>query len=160
MIIIPLSHYDNFATTCLQVEKKKVSECIKFEYILVSRSSRSIYAVKVQRSLAPLSRFRGSHITILRMNNNVVDFRVMRNLCHRLWNLQAKLTKREPHFWDPRQRTTWSGHVTSDFNSVLAVRRPMAGEIGVNPGVNPTANPNLTWFTKTVWRVNVRYLLM
>ena len=31
---------------------------------------------------------------------------------------QAKLTKREPHSWDPRQRTTWSRLVTSDFNSV------------------------------------------
>ena len=49
----------------------------------------------------------------------------MRKLCHRLWNWQAKLTKREPHSWDPRQRTTWSGLVTSDFNSVLgSVRSP------------------------------------
>ena len=47
-----------------------------------------------------------------------IDFRVMRTLCDRLWNLQAKLTKREPHSWDPRQRTTWSGLVTFDFNSV------------------------------------------
>ena len=53
------------------------------------------------------------------MNNNVVDFRVMRTLCDRLWNLQAKLTLREPHSWDPRQRTTWSRVVTSDYNSVL-----------------------------------------
>ena len=43
----------------------------------------------------------------------------MRTLCDRLWNLQAKLTLREPHSWDPRQRTTWSRVVTSDFNSVL-----------------------------------------
>ena len=49
---------------------------------------------------------------------NVVDFRVMRRLCHREWNLQTKLTKREPHSWDPQQRTTWSRLVTSDFNSV------------------------------------------
>ena len=56
---------------------------------------------------------------LLRMNKNVVDFRVMRRLCHRLWNLQAKLTKREPHSWDP-QRTTWSRLVTFDFNSVYA----------------------------------------
>ena len=53
------------------------------------------------------------------MNNNVVDFRVMRRLCHRQWNWQAKLTKREPHSWDPRQRTTWSRLVTSDLNSVM-----------------------------------------
>ena len=42
----------------------------------------------------------------------------MRTLCDRLWNLQAKLTLREPHSWDPRQRTTWSRVVTFDFNSV------------------------------------------
>ena len=42
----------------------------------------------------------------------------MRKLCHRQWNWQAKLTKCEPHSWDPRQRTTWSRLVTSDFNSV------------------------------------------
>ena len=29
----------------------------------ISRLLRGLYAVKVQRSLAPLSRFRGSHIT-------------------------------------------------------------------------------------------------
>ena len=27
----------------------------------------------------------------------------------------------EPHSWDPRQRTTWSGLVTFDFNSVFVV---------------------------------------
>ena len=43
----------------------------------------------------------------------------MRTLCDRLWNLHAKLTLGEPHSWDPRQRTTWSRVVTSDFNSVL-----------------------------------------
>ena len=60
------------------------------------------------------------HTLLLRMNNNVVDFRVMRRLCHRQWNWQAKLTKREPHSWDPRQQTTWSRLVTSDFNSVYS----------------------------------------
>ena len=44
----------------------------------------------------------------------------MRTLCDRLWNLQVKFTLREPHSWDPRQRTTWSRVVTSDFNSVLS----------------------------------------
>ena len=29
------------------------------------------------------------HTLLLRMNNNVVDFRVMRKLCHRLWNWQS-----------------------------------------------------------------------
>ena len=43
----------------------------------------------------------------------------MRRLCHLEWNWQAKLTKCEPHSWDPRQRTTWSRRMTSDFNSVL-----------------------------------------
>ena len=36
-----------------------------------------------------------------------------------IWNLQAKFTLREPHSWDPRQWTTWSRVVTSDFNSVF-----------------------------------------
>ena len=72
------------------------------------------YAVKVQRSLAPLSRFRGSHITTAHEQQ-----------CCRFQSYAKsvpspmKLTKREPHSWDPRQRTTWSGLVTSDFNSVL-----------------------------------------
>ena len=76
------------------------------------------YAVKVQWSLAPLSRFRGSHIPSAH-EQQCCTF-VMRTLCDRLWNLQAKLTLREPHSWDPRQRTTWSRVVTSDFNSVLS----------------------------------------
>ena len=59
------------------------------------------YAVKVQRSLARCHGF-VVHIFLLRMNKNFVDFRVMRTLCDRLWNLQAKLTLREPHSWDPR----------------------------------------------------------
>ena len=54
------------------------------------------------------------------MNNNVVDFRVMRRLCHRQWNWQS--VNGEPHSWDPRQRTTWSRLVTPDFNSVYAVK--------------------------------------
>ena len=54
------------------------------------------------------------HTFLLRMNNNVVDFRVMRSLMPS----RMKFTKREPHSWDPRQRTTWSRVVTSDFNSV------------------------------------------
>ena len=76
-----------------------------------------LYAVKVQKSLAPLSRFRGSHIPSAH-EQQCCRF-VMRTLCDRLWNLQAKFTLREPHSWDPRQRTTWSQVVTSDFNSVL-----------------------------------------
>ena len=43
----------------------------------------SLDAVKAQTSLAPLSRFRGSRVTILRMHTNVVYFRVMRRLCRR-----------------------------------------------------------------------------
>ena len=50
--------------------------------------TRAVYAVKSQTSLAPLSRF-VVHALLLRMNNNVVDFRVMRTLCHRQWNWQS-----------------------------------------------------------------------
>ena len=55
------------------------------------------------------------HALLLRMHTNVVDFRVMRRLCRREWNWQSV----NQHSWDPRQRTTWSRRVTSDFNSVL-----------------------------------------
>ena len=85
------------------------------------------YVVKVQRSLAPLSRFRGSHIPSAH-EQECCRFQSMRTLCDRLWNLQAKFTLREPHSWDPRQRTTWSRVVTSDFNSVL---RDVRGCYGV-----------------------------
>ena len=59
------------------------------------------YAVKIQKSLAPLSRFRGSHITTAHEQQ-----------CCRFQSYAKsvpspmKLTKREPHSWDPRQRTT------------------------------------------------------
>ena len=35
--------------------------------------------------------------------------------------LTSEIDKAEPHSWDPRQRTTWSRPVTSDFNGVLLV---------------------------------------
>ena len=37
------------------------------------------------------------HALLLRMNNNVVDFRVMQRLCHREWNWQCV----NQHSWDP-----------------------------------------------------------
>ena len=61
------------------------------------------------------------HALLLRMHTHVVDFRVMRRLCHRewiwLWNWQSV----NQHSWDPWQRTTWSRRVTSDINSVLTL---------------------------------------
>ena len=42
----------------------------------------------------------------------------MRRLCRREWNWQAKLTKREPHSWDPRQRTTWSQRIKHVYNYI------------------------------------------
>ena len=57
--------------------------------------------------------------TILRMHLNVVDFRVMRRLCHREWNWLWNWRCVNQHSWDPWQRTTWSRRVTSDFNIVL-----------------------------------------
>ena len=55
-------------------------------------------------SLAPLSRFRGSHIPSaheqeccrFQSSNSAIAYEI----------LQAKFTLREPHSWDPRQRTT------------------------------------------------------
>ena len=98
----------------VQVQWKTLARMTVFLFVLKVICSQ--YAVKAQTSLAPLSRFRGSHVT-LRMHTNVVDFRVMRGLCRREWNWQSV----NQHSWDPRQRTTWSGLVTSDFNSVCGL---------------------------------------
>ena len=45
----------------------------------------------------------------------------MRRLCHREWNWQLHWISVNQHSWNPRQRTTWSRRVTSDFNSVLVM---------------------------------------
>ena len=58
------------------------------------------------------------HAYLLRMCN-VVDFRVMRRLCHREWNWQRNWQSVNQHSWDPWQWTTWSRRMTSGFNSVL-----------------------------------------
>ena len=58
------------------------------------------------------------HAYLLRMCTNVVDFRVMRRLCHREWNWQRNWQSVNQHSWDPWQWTMWSRRVTSDFNSV------------------------------------------
>ena len=82
------------------------------------------YAVKVQRSLAPLSRFPGSHIPTAHAQE-CCSFQSYSNSVRS----PMKLTLREPHSWDPRQRTTWSRVVTSDFNSVLPCTWTMNGEV-------------------------------
>ena len=90
-----------------------------FSLIFMSINLTMLYDVKVQRSLAPLSRFRGSHI-LTAHEQQCCRFQSYANSVRSpMWNLQAKLTLREPHSWDPRQRTTWSRVVTSDFNNVL-----------------------------------------
>ena len=102
-----------------------------FHFILdnIDFTFNCLYAVKAQTSLAPLSWFHGSRVTILRMCTNVVYFRVMRTLCRREWNWLWNWRCVNQHSWDPWQRTTWSWRVTSDFNSVLVnflrpVRKP------------------------------------
>ena len=75
------------------------------------------YAVKAQTSLAPLSRFRGSLVTTAHAHQCCIFQSYAKTVPSRM-----KLTKPEPHSWDPRQRTTWSRRVTSDFNSVYAVK--------------------------------------
>ena len=76
------------------------------------------YAVKAQTSLAPLSRFRGSRITTAH-EQQCCSFQSYARTMPSQMKLTRKLTKREPHSWDPWQQTTWSRRVTSDFNSVL-----------------------------------------
>ena len=71
------------------------------------------YAVKAQTSLAPLSRFRGSRVTTAHEQQRCKFQSYAKTVPSPM-----KLTKREPHSWDP-QRTTWSRLVTSDFNSVF-----------------------------------------
>ena len=85
-------------------------------YTQAEYTGTTLYAVKVQRSLAPLSRFRGSHITTAHAHQCCRFQSYAKTVPSRM-----KLAKREPHSWDPRQRTTWSGLVTSDFNSVLQI---------------------------------------
>ena len=77
-----------------------------------------LYAVKAQTSLAPLSRFRGSRVTTAHAQE-CCRFQSYAKIVPSRMKLTMKLTKHEPHSWDPRQRTTWSRRVTSDFNSVL-----------------------------------------
>ena len=74
-------------------------------------------AVKAQTSLAPLSCLAGSR-GLIRMRTNIVYFRVMRRLPSRM-KLTMKLTMREPA---SMTTDTWSRRVTSDFNSVFAVK--------------------------------------
>ena len=65
------------------------------------------YAVKVQRSLAPLSRFCGSHIPTAHAHQccRFQSYARSHAIAYEI-DLQAKFTLREPHSWDPRQRTS------------------------------------------------------
>ena len=96
---------------------------------LVQQASAQ-YAVKVQRSLAPLSWFPGSRKPTAHVHQccRFQSYAKSRRLheepktaCHRQWNLQAKFTLREPHSWDPRQRPPTDHVVTFDFNTVFAI---------------------------------------
>ena len=91
--------------------------------ISVQRSLRCHDAVKVQRSLAPLSRFWTVHSLLLCMHTNVVDFRVMRRLWHREWNWQS--VNHIPRIHGPRDHGVWR----LAFNSVYTctVRAPVFG---------------------------------
>ena len=64
---------------------------------------RRQYAVKAP-SLAPLSRFRGSLVTTAHARQCCIFQSYVKTVPSRM-----KLTKREPHSWEPRQRTTWHG---------------------------------------------------
>ena len=60
-----------------------------------------VYAVKAQTSLALLSRFRGSRVTTAHAQESCRFQSYAKTVPSRM-----KLTKLEPHSWDPRQRTT------------------------------------------------------
>ena len=77
----------------------------------------TLYAVKVQTSLAPLSWFPGSRVPTAHVHQCCTW--VMRRLCRRKWNWQRNWQSVNQYSWDPWQWTTWSRRVTSDFNSVL-----------------------------------------
>ena len=88
----------------IQKKKKKIIDDvleINYQSCCILSGPPCIYAVKAQTSLAPLSRFRGSHITTAHEQQ-----------CCRFQSYAKavpspmKLIKREPHSWDPRQRTT------------------------------------------------------
>ena len=94
------------------------------------------YAVKAQTSLAPLSRFRGSHVTTAHAHQCCRFQSYVKTGPSRM-KLTLKLTKREPHCWDLWQRTTWSRRVTSDFNSVLQCCVLESVHKGYNVSISP-----------------------
>ena len=59
------------------------------------------------------------HALLLRMNNNVVDFRVMRRLCHREWNWQGnwQSVNHIPRIYDngPRDQGVWRLTLTAYY---------------------------------------------
>ena len=102
---------------------------------LVINSDKLQYAVKAQTSLAPLSRFCGSHITTAH-EQQCCRFQSYAKTVPSCMKPSMKFTKREPHSWDPRQRTTWSGLVMkmenlendskiSNFGSVVCFLGPI-----------------------------------
>ena len=82
------------------------------------RISHSVYAVKAQTSLAPLSRFCGSRVTTAHAHQCWI-FQSYAKTVPSWMKLTMKLTMREPTFMGSMTTDTWSRRVTSDFNSVL-----------------------------------------
>ena len=76
----------------------------------------ALYAVKAQRSLAPLSRFRGSHTTT--HAHQCCIFQSYAKPVPSRMKLTMKLMMHEPTFMGSITTDTWSWFVTSDFNSV------------------------------------------
>ena len=75
----------------------------------------TLYAVKAQTSLAPLSWFHGSRITTAHAHQCCTFQSYAKTVPSRI-KLTMKLTMREPA---SMTTDTWSRRVTSDFNSVL-----------------------------------------
>ena len=76
------------------------------------------YAVKAQTSLAPLSRFRGSHITTEHAHQCCRFQSYAKTVPSRMKLTSRKWQSCEPHSWDPRQRTTWSQRIKHVYNYI------------------------------------------
>ena len=77
----------------------------------------TLYAVKAQTSLAPLSWFHGSRVTTAHVHQ-CCRFQSYAKTVPSRMKLTMKLTMREPAFMGSMTTDTWSRRVTSDFNSV------------------------------------------
>ena len=100
-----LSLYVSQVFICSQME------CIQWTLVIMSTDITSFHYTLLKPKRHEL-RCHGFvvHVLLLRMHTNVVDFRVMRRLCHREWNWQS--VNHIPRIYDngPRDHGVW--HLT------------------------------------------------